>query len=939
MKILLKILLVVSGLVLVGCGGGGEKSPTGAQVDEQETVGEGLVYTGKNTPAELNKETAQDFIETLNVSYADMIDIPDGSQGKIVKKTFSLIQRFDKKTNGSKSGTVEVTEKEIDNITKETIAIFKNFNDGDAETIDGKVTYLITVDEQESFFIKKMDIKLELLNIKDSEIDIVMGGILTMIASDDGKRKTFTQNIIIKNNTDNTMVKFEDLKIVLNDYDQELSYNGKIYHSEKGYIEVSTPVELRYDETGSPMVGGEILYESENASIRERIAYDNRIRVELDEGKDGSVDEVEVYDADTLEVVPNTAPVIAMSFPQSVYTDTNMSEVAVNVYDPDLDGFSTSYEWTVNGEVKGSEIVLDSTLFKKHDILKLTVVATDDRVGNVKSSTQSKEQEVLNSRPIITESFGRLTLDLGKTENLIYSISDADNDEIMISWKHYFVHSFYGEETINEYYNPPFSGECELAIQDYDMNNPNAGYITLSREEQEDFNRTYCLEDIPGQIVQYAFIQGKVFDAVAPGLYFHEMIASDGDYNRTRVFDSNVSKTDIIERTVNNHNQYSINRAYSIYMKDFDNDGNKDLIYMGSITKHDEGSSFTEPSGEVITIDPYDYQVPVLVIEYRNGDTVLKKEQYEINNLELKNFYVNDLDGDGKLDILITHTNGYSPPTNSKFSIMLQNEQGSLDVEVEANLSKYSALLISDMTGNGSEDVIMNATDGFNSLGIQIFNEDGNITLETSLSNGQGEKIIAVDLDSNGKKDILVANKLFSYTKVEIELNIFSQDNDGNYTRKVYKTTLNNKVKEYEQVTDIVISDLNGEKNMLIVSSTDHIYILEIQNDELVIIKTLDYLSKKNKLSTKLLEPIDINHDGKKDLIVVEPNSINLLSIFIQKEDNNFFGEQNYFFYDEYGHATDLFNPTYTFGDINKDGKYEMFFSTGEDKLSTIYFK
>jgi hypothetical protein len=333
-----------------------------------------------------------------------------------------------------------------------------------------------------------MKITLTLLNEKTSTSDVTMGGVINVLNDYALRQSTFSQNLIIKNNKTSELFKLENFVTLFDENNRVLSHTGKVYNSSEGYVLISTPVQLSYEDgSQSPNVGGEILFEGDDATVRERIAYDGTVRVEIDNGKDGTIDEVEIYNAQTMTLVPNRTPVVEITFPKEIFTNTDLSVGQVNSYDPDLDEITVISTWKINDVLKSNNLSLDNSLFKKHDSLKLTVVAKDNRVGDIKSTTVNKEQEVLNSRPVITSSFSKISLLLGETKNLDYTIIDADNDTLEVTWEHAYG---FDTDTIEEYLT--FSdSDCTHAIQEYDTEHEIA-YFDLSTYEQEDVRNALC---------------------------------------------------------------------------------------------------------------------------------------------------------------------------------------------------------------------------------------------------------------------------------------------------------------------------------------------------------------------------------------------------------------------------------------------------------------
>ena len=630
----------------------------------------------------------------------------------------------------------------------------------------------------------------------------------------------------------------------------------------------------------------------------------------------------------------NNPPVIIADFPKTIFTDSNMSDVNITINDPDQnDTVNTIYEWKVNNIVVSHDKVLDNQLFKKHDILTLQIISTDNREGNPKSSTKTLTQEVLNSRPIIDVSFNHLDLTIGDRHSLIYTIIDADNDDVDINWVHYY-NPWVEEEWVA-------SLNCQTAIEEYDITHPNTLYRDMTNYEKEDFNYKYCTPSIYGEVLSMNFIEDDVYKALLSGHFIHKMIVSDGESNRTALLDVNVSNTDIVDVMVNNHDQYNTNKPYNVYMKDFNNDGYDDLVYMTYVIKQSNDG----PEGEPIV----ESEVPQLVVELRNGLNILSRTLYDINCTNLEDFYVNDFNGDGKLDIILTHSNHYSPPTNKRFSVMYQNNDGFLGNENDINLSNYTSMTIGNVLDGESDEIILATTDGWNDTGIKIYGVDGNKTIEHTLPNilnhyGVARKIIVRDLDMNGKNDIVLINKTFrdENNTLTFSCSVLYQNSNGEFNEHKYEKNLAINLTQFNNIKDALITDLIGEENVFVVSTNDNIYFLKIIDNNMEIIKRLDYFNRinndRNKHMNAQLIIEDINHDMKKDILLLDTSYTidKFLNVFIQSNNNDFLMEQSYSLSNYYN---DTPAPKFTFGDIDNDNNYEIFLSTGDNNLSTIYFK
>jgi len=920
MQFLWKVFVTSLVFLFIGCGGGGSSS----QTNLTETTDSSLVYEGKTTPMTFDQETSKKVISSfVNSSALNQVISTDTTSNK----TSNVFAKQSKISNGSVSGNVDFELTEIDNVTHKLVATFDNYNDGTSETMTGRVVYTIVYENSQRTIINQMNMDIDLLTLKSSENSIILDGLLVAYVDNSTGNIRYVYNTVSKDNNTNEMSKFENFEVLLDAEDRPLSYKGKIYYSQEGYVLVSTPIELSYsDLTNTPDVGGEIHFEGDDAIVKERIAYDGRVRVEIDNGKDGTVDEFEVYTASTMEVVPNSAPVVTVSFPKEIFTDTNLSEVVnVNIYDPDLDEFSTSYTWQINNEVKSSSLVLSTALFKKHDNLKLTIEAEDNRVGEKKKTTESKTQTVLNSRPVITSNFQKLSLTLGESKILDYTISDADNDEVEVTWEHTYG---FDNENLEEYLT--FSDfDCSHALQEYNTEHT-LSYENLTIREQEDIRDTLCQEEFTTKL-NSNFIEDGTFLAVTTGFFKHKMIVSDGDYNRTKRLASEISQMDLIESEEYNHDDFTYNSTHNVYMEDMNNDGNKDLIH-------------------ITGLDPFADKEPLFVIEYRDGKTLLERREYNITNLtsyDLDNYYIADLNGDEKLDVLFVYNNVNDTSDNTSYGKILQKEDGTFEDIIKFSLDNRDSVLIENIIHDSGSEIIILRADNFESLNeVKIYSEEENITIPINLPTAIGSRILSTqilshDLDSNLKEDIIIVNNSFvEGSELIFTCSVLSQETNGSFSEKIYTTKLkdNLTVSDYETIQNVKIADIDDNQNIWIVQSSKSIYLMKLENGELVILKTIEYEPNSYKEEIQIFNPVDINSDGKDDIVIALGGSNNKpLNILIQTDDLEFLPIQEYNF-TNFGNSFNG-NSSSVLGDIEGDGKIELFMTTGEENLSVLYFK
>jgi len=821
--------------------------------------------------------------------------------------------------NGSVSGNVDFDLTEIDNVTHKLVAKFDNYNDGISETMTGTVIYTIVYEDSQSGIIKQMNMDIDLLTIRNSENSTLLDGLVVAYVDNSTGNIRYVYNTVSKDNNTNEMNRLENFEVLLDAEDRPLSYKGKLYYSQDGYVTVSTPTQLSYSNTSViPDVGGEIHFEGDDAIVKERIAYDGRIRVEIDKGKDGISDEFEVYNSSTMEIVPNTAPVVNITFPKEIFTDTNMSSMKITTYDPDLDNFTNTYVWKVNGVVKATSLELSSSFFKKNDLLKLIVTSKDRE----QISVTEKEQKVLNSRPVVTLSFPMMSLVFNDSIELNYTISDLDNDSLEVTWEHTGTYSediLQGYLSFTEGYN-----YCDSEIELYEYEN-NISYSDLTIYQQEDLQHFLC-EDEFSYLLDDNFVQNKTFTALSAGFFKHKMIVSDGESRTTRRLASHVSYMDVIDSEEYNHEAYVHNETQNVYMEDMNNDGKKDLIH-------------------IIGLDVFSEKAPLFVIEYRDGKTLLDRVELEVPKLtpfELDDFFIKDLNGDGKLDILFSYS-GYL----NQYGRMLQKEDGTFENLEKFTLSNRESISVDNVIGDDSDEIIIVSTSEFYERNnkVIVYSNEVNKTIDVSLPTAFSyfsyeTEVIVHDVDKNLKQDIIVISKKSNEeNELNFDCNILSQELDGSFSDKFYTVRLQNTISAYtsETIQSVQIVDIDQEKDIWLVHSSKRIYLMKLEDAQFRVLKTIEYAPDTGG-EIRVLGIVDINKDSKDDIIFgLNAMYQDPIHIMIQKDNLEFLPAQKY----NFTNLEESFDAerTLAFGDIDNNGKYEVFLSTGEENLSVLYFK
>ena len=919
MKNILNILLVISTFILIGCGGGSANGTNNLDNSGSDYTAQ-LKYVGKKDKAKLNDINSKEYVEALNTVFTNVLlgSLENSRQNRKLSKIIDSSSE-----SGDISGYVSIKSEKVDDTNYINTLEYHNYSNDGVVTLNGKVVSKLEYNPYYGYFNLKKDF-LEQLKITINKEFLILDGEISFPKGYSNRKETTTA-------VSNYIVKYKDKMLMYKDfivnykYGNPEKYSGRIYISEYGYVDITTPKSLKYDDYGKPLTGGELCIEGDSSKLQYKEAYNGKVRLDLDKNGDGTADEVHMFKDNNFEhEINNTAPIVKVLFPKEIFTNSKLKNSdIIKAYDPDLDDFNVSYEWSVNGVIKSTDD-LDNSLFKKHDKVKLKVVATDS-FGN--SSSKTKEQEVINSRPVITMSKRDFKLGIGQKTPLGLSVVDADGDDLNISFESY-ESSMPGEDFIKFYYDN-YNSCVNILKETYD----DGDFSELTPYEQEDVINNNCPKDILGYKVDYEFIKDDNFNAIAGGDYLHKLVVNDGEYKRELVFQSHIKQIDLVEKTVNNHNGFKGTKATfgSVYIEDMDGDGKKDIVYSTYVKEK------TDPMNE----DEEDIEswVKGIAVEYRDGDKILKKVSKEINiyDTDINNFYVGDFNGDGRKDIVVNYydTNSFD---NRKFKIFLQENNGSFtDADLKL-LDNARNVDVAKVFAN-SASIILNYYDIDASIfKTKIYSKENNITL-TPISNksediNEDKKILTVDLDNNGKNDILLIDRSNeANNSIKLTIDIYYQQTDGSFEGQRVNKMLDN-ISTKDSIIDAVL-----DANKLYISTKKSIFIVDIIDEQITLEGRVNYTKDKSRHFMEMDKPIDINSDGLKDIIVYDKLSMKPVSIFIKKDADNYYPEEWYYPASSMEDNNIILQSSCRLNDIDNNGKYEVFINTGDEKLSEIYFK
>ena len=233
---------------------------------------------------------------------------------------------------------------------------------------------------------------------------------------------------------------------------------------------------------------------------------------------------------------------------------------------------------------------------------------------------------------------------------------------------------------------------------------------------------------------------------------------------------------------------------------------------------------------------------------------------------------IGDIDGDGKLDIAVGNY------TSNKVSVFRNTgSNGSISFATKVDFVAYSiptSVAIGDVDGDGKLDMVITNNNGINISVFRNKSQIGTINFETRLDVGTGTNPFAMalgDIDGNGKIDLAFTN--YMNTNFSVKLNIS--------TRGIIDLAFKVDIATGTNPSSLAIGDLDGDGKLDLAvtnysSNSVSVYRNTGTNGTVSFATKVDFTTGTNPKSVSIG---DIDGDGKPDLTITNYNS-NSVSIF-----------------------------------------------------------
>jgi hypothetical protein len=308
---------------------------------------------------------------------------------------------------------------------------------------------------------------------------------------------------------------------------------------------------------------------------------------------------------------------------------------------------------------------------------------------------------------------------------------------------------------------------------------------------------------------------------------------------------------------------------------------------------------------------------------------------------------IGDFNGDGKKDIAVPFIIGnvWEKEMNEEHYHIISLERGAYRELKEINTTNIQVCNTSDMNGDGKDDFLTyNRENNKSVIYTNIDNLSEKIVLSKEINRCIDNSTRVVDLNRDGLNDMI---DVFSIKKVADKNGVGYNDmlvvgyyiqlanHQYQYTEKSYRfsyitSSYKNSYLNYISIIDEHILICTGED----ADGQNFLYSFDLNGDDKLVLLSKVAINGSFSSFDKFTF-IDINHDGKKDLVV------DFLDVFYQREDYAFSSNYHYNFHSDLNvsNESNVFNYYSSFiADLDNDGYAEMVGMMYTDKFYLLNF-
>ena len=153
------------------------------------------------------------------------------------------------------------------------------------------------------------------------------------------------------------------------------------------------------------------------------------------------------------------------------------------------------------------------------------------------------------------------------------------------------------------------------------------------------------------------------------------------------------------------------------------------------------------------------------------GPIFLSPVAYSSSGADIRELALGDVNGDGKLDIVTANLGGASASQFGIVQVLLGNGDGTLQPGQSYTLTAGggTAVSLADLDGDGKLDIVVSETNFTGCLvedvvGVLLGNGDGTFRSEHTYKSGGlcAGRLVVSDINQDGKPDVVVVNKCVS---------------------------------------------------------------------------------------------------------------------------------------------------------------------------------